>query len=129
MNDLIAILKKAGVDSACKEIGISFEKVFQTGLSINPYQEHIWYINKNPKVVVFNAVPTEDKQDRLFWEEWFRMRDENTFHHHVLTRWRPKYYDEIYEAPEHDDIHPETTFGKKWYIINDFDMTPWLLRR
>jgi hypothetical protein len=129
MNDLIKILKEAGVDSACREIGIDFDRIFQNELGVNPYQEHNWYVNNHPDVIVFNAVPAEEKQDRLFWEEWFRMRDENVFYHHILTLWRPGAYDEIYEAPEHDDIHPEKTFAKKWYVINDPDMRPWLLRR
>ncbi len=90
MNSLIKILKEAGVDSACREIGINFDKIFQTNLSINPYQEHKWYVNNHSKVVVFSAVPVEDKHDRLFWEEWFRMRDEDVSYHHILTLWRPK---------------------------------------
>jgi len=129
MNSLIEILKEEGIDTACREIGIDFDKIFRNNLTINPYQEHKWYANNHPEVIVFSAVPVEDKQDRLFWEEWFRMRDEYVSYHHTLTLWRPKTYDEIYEAPAKDDIHPEKTFSKKWYVVNDPDMTPWLLRR
>jgi hypothetical protein len=129
MNNLIDILKKEGVESACREIGINFEEIFSNNLSYNPYREHTWFVNDHSKVIVFNAVPPEDKQGMLFWEEWYRMRNEKKFYHHILTLWRPGNYDEIYVAPENDDIHPETTFGKKWYVVDDTDMTPLLLRR
>jgi len=128
MNNLISTLEKKGVKSACNKIGLDFQKLFANDLNYNSYKEHIWYVNNHSKVIVFSAVPPENKQDRLFWEEWYRMREEKEYHHHVLTRWRPKYYDEIYNAPEHDDIHPEPIFRKKWYVVDDPDMSPWLLR-
>jgi len=85
MNSLTKIIKEAGIDTDCREIGIDFDKIFHNNLTINPYQEHKWYVNNHPEVIVFSAVPFEDKQDRLFWEEWFRMRDEDVSYHHVLT--------------------------------------------
>ncbi len=79
MNNLIGILKKEGIDSACGEIGINFEKIFHSDLCNNPYREHAWYVNNHPEVIVFNAVPDKDKQDRLFWEELLRMRNKKNF--------------------------------------------------
>jgi hypothetical protein len=34
----------------------------------------------------------------------------------------------IIGAPEHDDIHPEQVLGKTWYVIDDKDLGPVLLR-
>jgi hypothetical protein len=127
---MLTILREINGDSACKQIGIDFNELFVTDFVDDPYAEHTWYINNHEKVVVINALPPRDKQDRIFWEEWYRMRNEEICHHHVLTLWRPKCYDAIWVAPDKkDDIHPESVLGKKWYVVEDPDMRPLLLRR
>ena len=75
---------------------------------------------------IVNAVPHKDMLEELLWEEWFR-KDGKT-RHHVLSLKRPNRYDEVFVAPEHDEVHPEVVFGRTWYIIEDPDMRPVLLR-
>lgn len=130
MNELIAILKEKKVDDAFSVIGLDFDTYFTDKLAdkeTNLYKDHEWIIKVVPVYGhVVNVVPVDKKMDELFWEEWFTK--DGTIYHHILYLKEPAQYDEIFEAPEHDDIHPERVLGKKWYVINDKDLSPVLLR-
>jgi hypothetical protein len=121
-------LEKAGVESACTRIGLSFNELFCCStVEGNPYHAHTWIVKENADFLVINAVPAVSDQNRLFWEEWYLHKGE--IHHHVLSLWRPHTYHAVFQAPSQDDIHPAPCFGSAWYVIEDPDMTPWLLRR
>lgn len=130
MNELIAILKEKNVDEAFSVIGLNFDEYFTNKVAdkeTNPYKDHEWIVKVVPVFGhVVNAVPIDEKMDELFWEEWFTK--DGTIYHHILYLQEPARYDEIFEAPEHDDIHPERVLGKKWYVIDDKDLGPFLLR-
>ncbi len=130
MNELIAILKEKKVDEAFSVIGLDFDESFTNKLANredNPYKDHEWIVKVVPVFGhVINAVPIDEKMDELFWEEWFKKDDQ--IYHHILYLKEPTHYDEIFEAPEQDDIHPVRTLGKKWYVIDDKDLSPVLLR-
>jgi hypothetical protein len=83
----------------------------------------------NNKFLVINAIPPSELQDHLFWEEWYLQKERGEIHHHVLSLWRPQSFNEVFRAPEFDEIHPEECFGRLWYVIEDPDKRPWLLRR
>lgn len=130
MNELIEILKEKKVDEAFSVIGLSFDEYFPNKVAdkeTNPYKDHEWIVKVVPVFGhVVNAVPIDEKMAELFWEEWFTK--DGTIYHHILYLQEPAHYDEIFEAPEYDDIHPERVLGKKWYVIDDKDVSPVLLR-
>lgn len=128
-NPLWGRLIASGVDAAMERIGLDFKKLFGDAslFACDPYRDHMWLVKENDEFLVVNAIPARENLDRLFWEEWYLNNDE--VHHHVLTVWRPGTYDEVFHAPQSDGIHPEPCFGSTWYVIEDPDMTPWLLRR
>ena len=128
MKKLTQYLASIGADNYYSEMNLSINELFLSdNIQINPYSEHNWELRKNDEITVVNAIPDSDKQNRLFWEEWYIYQNE--VHHHILTLWKPRSYDEIFECPESDDIHPELSFGKRWYVVDDPDMKPMLLRR
>ena len=130
MNELVKILKEKDVDDAFAVIGLDFDASFANKLADsddNPYRDYEWVVKVVPVFGhVVNAVPVDEKMDTLFWEEWFTK--DGTIYHHILYLKEPARYDEIFEAPEHDDIHPERVLGKNWYVIDDKDLSPVLLR-
>ncbi|MBD3308353.1 hypothetical protein GF339_18090 [candidate division KSB3 bacterium] len=130
MHALLTILKEKQVDKAFDVIGIDFDACFTQKLGENdpnPYQDHEWVVKVVPVFGhVVNAVPRAEKLQELFWEEWFTK--DGIIYHHILYLQQPEHYDEIFEAPDHDDIHPERTLGKTWYVIDDQDVSPVLLR-
>ena len=130
MNELIAILKEKKVDEAFSVIGLGFDVYFTNKVAdkeTNPYKDYEWVVKVVPVFGhVINAVPADEKMDELFWEEWFTK--DGTIYHHILYLKEPTHYDEIFEAPVHDDIHPERVLGKRWYVIDDTDLNPVLLR-
>ena len=130
MNKLVNILKEKNVDGAFAVIGLDFDESFPhtlAGSKDNPYEDHEWVVKVVPVFGhVVNAVPIDEKMDELFWEEWFTK--DGTIYHHILSLKEPAQYDEIFEAPEHDEIHPERVLGKNWYVIDDKDLSPVLLR-
>ncbi|MCF7942501.1 MAG: hypothetical protein K9M84_12885 [Spirochaetia bacterium] len=129
MNELLDIWERAGVAQACEKIGLDFERIFASPASecsTNPYRDHGWLVVEQEGFTVINAIIEDAEQDRLFWEEWYL--HEGEIHHHVLSLWRPPAYDELFSAPAHDEIHPQQCFSKQWYVIEDPDMAPLLLR-
>jgi hypothetical protein len=130
MADLISLLREQGIDEDFETLGLDFNSLFPTGRIAekgNAYQEYEWLAKKVPRFgTVINAVPPDEQMEELPWEEWFFL--EGVRHHHVLYRKQPAHYDEIFEAPEQDEIHPPRVLGKNWYVIEDPDMNPLLLR-
>ena len=130
MKDLKFKLQRQNVDMSFGKLGLDFEELFPDSLlgSIDRnYGKHQWIVRDVPRFnTVINAVPPDETLHELPWEEWFML--DGTLHHHVLYTKEPDHYDEIFDAPEHDDVHPPRTFGKKWYVIEDENMNPVLLR-
>lgn len=135
MDELIKELKGKGVDRAFEEIGIDITRILPSATpgkvfsgEINPYGEYQWLVRREvPRLgTVVNAVPPDERLEELPWEEWFRL--EERVRHHVLYFREPAYYDDIFEAPGRDDIHPPRTLGKRWYVVDDPDMSLVLLR-
>jgi hypothetical protein len=130
MEDLIAYLKQKGVDRSFAELGLDLFSQFPENkrqAATRLYGQHEWLVKKIAIYgTVINAVPPDDQIERLPWEEWYVLEGKN--HHHVLYLKKPAAYDELFEAPDADDIHPPRTLGKNWYVIDDPDMSPVLLR-
>ncbi len=131
VQQLVDILKKQGVDRAFVQLGLDFYDLFEsriTARTAGAYADHNWVVKNVPgQGWIVNAVPRPARLRDLFWEEWFRK--DGVHYHHVLHLARPARFDEVFAAPEHDDIHPEITLGKSWYVIDEKDMTPVLLRK
>jgi hypothetical protein len=130
MKDLKNELKRKNIDKSFQKLGLDFEELFPDrllGRIDKNYGQHQWFVRDVPRFnMVINAVPSDEKLHDLPWEEWYML--EGTLHHHVLYTKEPEHYDEIFDAPAHDDIHPPRTLVKKWYVIDDRDMSPVLLR-
>lgn len=130
MENLISYLRERKIDRAFTTLGLDFERLFpkeKAGTSHYPYDGYEWIVKTVPRFnTVVNAVPPDDRMGELPWEEWYRV--ENTAYHHILYLKKPPHFDEIFDAPEQDDIHPSRTLGKKWYVIDDRDMSPIFLR-
>jgi len=129
MHELARILRAQDVDVTIKRLGLDVDAIFP-GLDTlveNPYRFHTWLVKENHGFLVVNAIPKEDDQDHLFWEEWYRYQGE--VHHHLLSHWKPYLHHEVFTAPASDDIHPPQSFGKVWYVVEDPDMRSLLLRR
>lgn len=130
MNTLRSILKAKKVDEAFSALGLDFDACFPeavTAQETNPYQDYEWIVKVVPGFGhVVNAIPIEVRLNSLFWEEWFAK--EGRIYHHLLFLQAPERYDEIFNAPAYDDIHPSRTLGKTWYVIDDQDLRPMRLR-
>ena len=120
-------LRKIGAEACFQRMGLSLEELFEPSPSEDPYRGHRWVLKENDQFLIVNAIPPVEQQDRLFWEEWYLHRGRVC--HHILSLWRPPAYDEVFEAPARDEIHPEECFGRRWYVIDEKDMRPLLLRR
>ena len=128
MKRLTQYLASIGADNYFEKMSLSINELFLSDtIETNPYSEHNWELREGGGFTVVNAIPDSDKQDRLFWEEWYVHQGE--VHHHILSLYKPAHYDEIFVCPESDDIHPSLSFGKTWYVVEDPDMKPILLRR
>jgi hypothetical protein len=131
MQQLLDVLRKQGVERAFAELGLDFLDLFESRITagtVGAYADHEWIVRNLPELGwVVNAVPRPPRLQDLFWEEWFRR--EGKHFHHVLYLTRPERFDGVFVAPEHDEIHPEITLGKTWYVIDETDMSPVLLRR
>ena len=112
------------LERAFAGLGLDFRALFP---ATAPYAGHEWLVRIVPRAgTILNAVPPEARIRSLPWEEWYVL--EGRRHHHVLYLEKPGHYDEIFDAPDHDDVHPPRTLGKSWYVIEDPDMSPVLLR-
>lgn len=137
MSEWISLLRSKGIDREFEAQGFDFDSLFSSALrgggtdhggeAAEPYASYEWLVKKVlPFGTVINAVPPDEQMGALPWEEWYVR--EGKPHHHVLYLEAPRHYDEIFVAPAQDDIHPPRTLGKRWYVIEDPDMTPALLR-
>jgi hypothetical protein len=130
MANLIDTLKARGVAQAFPLLQLDFSELFErryTRGNARVYDHHEWVVRDVPVLGrIVNEVPKKPMLEELIWEEWFR-KDGKTYHH-ILTLKRPPRYDDVFVAPEHDDVHPEITLGRTWYVVNDLDMSPVLLR-
>jgi hypothetical protein len=130
VEDLHSYLKEQGIDHNFQELGLDLFSLFpeQSRQAVTgQYGQHEWLVKRVPKYgTIINAVPPDDKIDELPWEEWYQLDGKN--YHHVLYLSEPDSYDEIFQAPEADDVHPPRTLGRKWYVVDDPDMSPALLR-
>ncbi len=114
----------AELERAFAGLGLEFRALFPDP---RPYQAHEWLVKAVAGFgTIINAVPPDRKLRSLPWEEWYLR--ERTLHHHVLYLKKPPKHDEIFQAPDHDEVHPPRTLGKSWYVIEDPDMRPVLLR-
>lgn len=131
MNQLRERLKAVKAKETFEKIGLDYKELFADldTLDNDPYRNHTWVIKDSDVFLVVNAIPEDRDQDHLFWEEWYLQKDVNEIHHHILTLFEPETYHEIYQAPEEDTIHPFQCFGKKWFVVEDPNMIPILLRR
>jgi len=130
MNDLTAFLKYKEIEKAFTDLGLDFNELFpepNREKLTTMYKDYEWIVKNVPRFnTVINAVPPDEEMKNLPWEEWYSL--DNKIHHHVLYLQEPSLCDEIFNAPDLDDIHPLRTLGKKWYVIDDPDMSPVLLR-
>ena len=130
MKDLYALFREKNIDRAFQELGLNWKSLFpekKNQKASELYGNHEWLVKKIPQFgTIINAVPPDEKIRKNPWEEWYVL--EKIIHHHVLHLDKPASYDEVFNAPDHDDIHPSRTLGKKWYVIDDKDMSPVLLR-
>lgn len=134
MNTLISLLQSKGIDREFAELGFEIQELFVPQTRIdeqseeNPYKGYEWIVRKNVEKIgtIINAVPPDEKMDYLPWEEWFVLNGEQI--HHVLYLKQLSHYDEIFEAPQKDGIHPDRTIGKRWYVLYDTNMKAALLQ-
>ena len=112
------------LEGAFAGLGLDFRALFP---NMGAYENHEWLVKTIPRVgLIVNAVPPEAQIRKQPWEEWYKL--EGRLHHHVLYLQKPPHHDEVFDAPEHDDVHPPRTLGKSWFVIEDPDMSPALLR-
>lgn len=131
MNGLPQRLSESGAIKAFEQIGLDARKLFDglEACKMDPYRNHMWVVMDSSTFLVVNAIPEEGDQDHLFWEEWYLQKEVGEIHHHILTLFEPASYDEIFQAPEQDDIHPPQCFSKRWYVVEDLNMNALLARR
>ncbi len=127
MQTLDEVLRDHGVQAAFADMGVDPATLFATELEENPYRDHRWIVKHTPNKVIVNAIPDQADLDHLFWEQWYTHRGQ--VHHQVLTLWQPSRHDGIFHAPAHDEEHPTVCSGKRWFVVEDTDLRPWLLRR
>ena len=130
MEGFISKLYRKGVEKAFRTIGLDFHLLFPESLDETlgrVYGEYEWIVRDVPGYgTVINAVPPDKLLHSQPWEEWYIQ--ENAAHHHVLYLEKPDHYDEVFDAPDHDDIHPHRTLGRCWWVIDDPDYSPLLTR-
>jgi hypothetical protein len=131
MRDVLVFFEENGIDRRFESLGYDFHKLFperERSRIQSAYGDYQWLVKTVGRFgTIINAVPPDDKIDVLPWEEWFVLEGKLT--HHVLYLAEPDSFDEIFDAPAHDDVHPRRTLGKTWYVIDDEDMSPVLLRK
>ncbi len=121
-------MKEEGVIQAFSELGLDFDHLFP-GDDEKLYSRYEWIVRtKVPRFgTIINAIPPDEWLGEKAWEEWYIL--DGVLHHHVLCLTEPANYNEIFMAPELDDVHPPRSFGKKWYVTDDPDMRPVLRRK
>jgi hypothetical protein len=131
MANLIGRLKTRGVDTAFAAFQLDFSELLVkrvTRATARAYEHHDWVVLDDPLLGrVVNAVPRKAMIEELHWEQW--CRKDGTTHHRILSLARPSRWDDVFIAPDHDDAHPPAVFGRTWYMVEDPDMCPLLLRK
>lgn len=72
-DDFLATLKAAGINNACKEMGVDFKAVFAPLASrINhPYRQYRWSVSRDEQdKPVIHALPPEEEMGWTPWERW-----------------------------------------------------------
>jgi len=131
MANLIDTLKARGVDTALSHLRLDLVELVQKRLTrgtTHAYDHHDWEVHEDPqRGRVVSAVPRKAKIEELPWEEW--LAKDGKAHHRILTLKRPSRYDDVFVAPDQDDTRPSAVLGRTWYVVNDPDLSPLLLRR
>jgi hypothetical protein len=126
MSNFEQMLRQAGVDTAAAAIGLDFNLFIQAG-AVEAYGDHHWLVMQHPVVgAVINAVPAIDRTGSVPWEEWFLM--EGALHHHILYTVKHSTSTDTWQGELDDKLHPPEVLGPLWYVYNDSDATPLLLR-
>lgn len=113
--------------SAFKELELSHDLIRHFSEIKSYYTDWKWTIRKCDEFpIIINALPPVEEMEKYFWEEWYKQ--DNKVYHHILSLTEPDSYDQIFEAPQTDDIHPPEIMGKKWYVVEDKDMSLFLIR-
>lgn len=113
--------------SAFKELELNHNLNNQSAGIKSSYSGWKWTVRKCDEFpIIINAIPPVEEMEKYFWEEWY-MQDKKV-HHHILYLIEPDSYDQIFEAPQTDDIHPPEIMSKKWYVLEDQDMSLFLTR-
>ncbi len=118
------------VVKAFSEIGLSIKTVFPDyEISKKLYKDHNWYIFRKKDFTIIHAVPTLEKLDESFWEQWSSSRYGEPEHHVLFRRTPPVKHHRIYEAKaEHDDINPKEVSGAIWYVVEETSPLAWALK-
>ena len=131
MPNLMDTLKAHGVLTALASLRLDPVELFQkriTRETTHAYDHHDWEVRDEPlRGSVVSAVPRKLKIEELPWEEW--LVKEGKAHHRILTLKRPSRYDDVFIAPDQDDTRPAAVLGRTWYVVDDPDLSPLLLRR
>jgi hypothetical protein len=130
MANLIDTLRTRGVDQAFASFKLNFVELFEKHLSsatAAAYENHDWIVRDDPFVGrVVSAVPHRSKIEELPWEQWHIKG--GAAHHRILTLARPPRYDDVFVAPDDSDLFPGAVLGRTWFVVEDPDMCPQLLR-
>lgn len=130
VNEFKRRLVDAGIDKACRTVGLDFEEVFvrpAEGKADNPYLKYYWAAVPHPEVtVIINAVPSTAAAAGFPWEEWLLY--EGSFYHNLLYRERQTPEDEEWKGEADDKEHPEQVLGIQWYGHPDESLIPLRLR-
>jgi hypothetical protein len=131
MANLIDVLKARGVDKAFAALRLDMGELFQKRLTkgtTHAYDHHEWEVHEDPvRGPVVSAVPQKAMIEELAWEEWLSV--DGSARHRILSLKRPSRYDDVFVAPDQDATRPRAVLGRTWYIVNDPDLSPLLLRR
>ncbi len=69
MQHLQGLLREQGVLAAIAELGLEERVVFGGAAAANPYRHHRWLVKRTSAKLIVNAIPEDEDQDHLFWEE------------------------------------------------------------
>lgn len=130
MSNLIETLKTRGVDQAFTSFNLNICDLVEKHLSPQSavaYDEHEWLVRDDPFVGrVVSAVPPKSRIEELAWEQWFMKG--GVLCHRILTIARPARYDDVFVAPDDNEKYPPAVLGRTWFVVNDPDLCPRLLR-
>jgi hypothetical protein len=130
MANLTRTLETCGVYSAFASFKLNFSELIEKHLSPDSaaaYEDHDWIVRDDPFVGrVVCAVPHKSRIEDLPWEQWHVKG--GAVHHRVLTLTRPGRYDDVFVAPDDSEKYPAAVLGRTWFVVEDPDLCPRLLR-